>query len=423
MRYDAIVIGAGPAGGSAAILLARAGWSVAIVEKAAFPRRKVCGEFISASNALLLRELGIAEAFDELAGPEVRRVGAYAGDALVAADMPSAVDGAGGPGGWGRALGRDKLDTLLLEQAVREGARVWQPWSAIGLEHGDQGYACRIAGEGEERTLIAPILIAAHGSWERGTLPTQAVRPHRRSDLFGFKAHFRNCDLPPGLMPLLAFPGGYGGMVASDGGRVSLSCCIRRDTLQECRRRTGAPHAAAAILQHMSDSCVGVRQALSHAELEDRWLAAGPIHPGIRCRTANGVFLVGNAAGEAHPIVAEGISMAMQSASLLCRHLVARQDDALAGRLLLDIHRAYSADWQALFATRIRAAALFAHLAMRPVAVAALTPVVKAFPKILTLGARLSGKTKLHAGLRGDKGPRSSAIPREDRGKARKRSA
>ena len=51
------------------------------------------------------------------------------------------------------------------------------------------------------------------------------------SDLFAFKAHFRDSDLPAGLMPLLAFPGGYGGLVHSDAGRTSLSCCIRRDAL------------------------------------------------------------------------------------------------------------------------------------------------------------------------------------------------
>ncbi|HTJ02570.1 MAG TPA: FAD-dependent oxidoreductase, partial [Methylovirgula sp.] len=51
MLYDAIVIGAGPAGATSALALARRGWSVALIEKTLFPRRKVCGEFISASNA------------------------------------------------------------------------------------------------------------------------------------------------------------------------------------------------------------------------------------------------------------------------------------------------------------------------------------------------------------------------------------
>ena len=70
--FDAIIIGAGPAGSSAAILLARAGWSVALVEKQVFPRRKVCGECIAASNLPLLDALGIGDAFDAAAGPELR---------------------------------------------------------------------------------------------------------------------------------------------------------------------------------------------------------------------------------------------------------------------------------------------------------------------------------------------------------------
>ena len=49
-HFDAIIIGAGPAGSAAAILLARAGWSVALVVRQPFPRRKVCGECIAASN-------------------------------------------------------------------------------------------------------------------------------------------------------------------------------------------------------------------------------------------------------------------------------------------------------------------------------------------------------------------------------------
>ena len=58
-RFDAVIVGAGPAGSTAAILLARAGWSVALVEKQRFPRRKVCGECLAASNLPLLDALGI----------------------------------------------------------------------------------------------------------------------------------------------------------------------------------------------------------------------------------------------------------------------------------------------------------------------------------------------------------------------------
>ncbi len=97
------------------------------------------------------------------------------------------------------------------------------------------------------------------------------------------------------------------------------------------------------------------------------------------------VFFVGNAAGEAHPVVAEGISMAMQSGFALAHALASTAD-------LTDARRAYAAQWHRLFARRIHAAAAIAHWAMRPAAVAMALPLLNAFPAVLTEGARTSGK-------------------------------
>ena len=387
MRYDAIVIGAGPAGSTAALLLARAGWSIAIVEKSSFPRRKVCGEFISATSMPLLHELGVLDDFLHQAGPEVRRVGLFARDTTLSAPMPQPANAIAKRG---RALGREHLDDLLLQAAQAAGAEVWQPWKASALRRASHHTICTIEAAEKSDELVAPLIIAAHGSWENGSLPTQATAPHRPADLLGFKAHFTNSDLPADLMPLLAFPGGYGGMVHTDGGRVSLSCCIRRDTLQQCRSALGNLRAAEAALHHIQSSCVGVRHALQRATLDRAWLSAGPIRPGIRDRYADGIFRVGNCAGEAHPIVAEGISMAMQSAALLCRLLIAGQ---AAGSQPAEIGSRYAAAWDDLFAPRIRASLLFATLAMSPVAAGLGLPLMKSFPGLLTFGAHLSGKT------------------------------
>jgi flavin-dependent dehydrogenase len=390
MIYDAIVIGAGPAGSSTAIMLARQGRAVAIVERTEFPRRKVCGEFISATNLALLDRLGAGEAWRAEAGPEIRRVGFFGGDVSAEARMPS-------KGGFGRALGRDLLDRLLLDRARSAGAEILQPWRVIGIEREGELQAVTIEAKGEEKILRAPVIVAAHGSWEPGKLPSQLDKINNPSDLLGFKAHFKGSSLAPDLMPLLIFPGGYGGMVWSDHGRLSLSCCIRRDMLTRIRAEQGSAAAAEALHRHILDSCSGVREAIGHASLDGPWLAAGPIRPGIRPRYAEDIFRVGNIAGESHPIIAEGISMAMQSGWLLGEQL-GRVDASRPADRALAAER-YSAAWRRLFAMRIHAAAAFAQIAVQPASARVMMTVIRLFPKVLTLGAALSGKTRAVPGL------------------------
>jgi flavin-dependent dehydrogenase len=395
---DALVIGGGPAGSTVALLLARAGWSVALLERRTFPRRKVCGEYLSATNLPLLARLGLAGEFHDRAGPVVRRVGLFAGRTCLTAELPRP---AAAPSGWGRALGREVLDSLLLRQATRAGVDVRQPWAATSLVAEGPLYRCQArpvqtseVSQTSEVWFTARVVIAAHGSWEAGPLPSHLPRRAARpSDLLGFKAHFRNSDLPEGLMPLLAFPGGYGGMVHSDDGRVSLSCCIRRDLLAGLRRgRDPGQPAGDLVLGHIQDSCRGVRAALAGATRVGDWLAAGPIRPGIRTAREPGVFLAGNCAGEAHPVIAEGISMALQSAWLLARRLHNWRQSSGAVADLPQVGRAYARAWRGAFAARLYAAAAVAQWAMRPAAVAGTLPVLHCFPGLISWGARLSGK-------------------------------
>ena len=59
-RFDAVVVGAGPAGSVAALVLARGGARVALADKAAFPRDKACGDLIGPRGVQLLTDLGIS---------------------------------------------------------------------------------------------------------------------------------------------------------------------------------------------------------------------------------------------------------------------------------------------------------------------------------------------------------------------------
>lgn len=390
--FDALVIGAGPGGATTALLLARAGWSVALVESKPFPRRKVCGEYLSATNLPLLDSLGVGESFREQAGPEVKRVALFAGKHQIISDLPQPDSHTQE---WGRAYSRECLDTILLEQAQSAGAIVYQPWRVSDIQRLDQHYECELTttGVNERQTLRAKIVIAAHGSWQRSGLPSQPLAQRSSGkDLLGFKAHFSDDSLAEDLMPLLSFPGGYGGMVHCEGGRVSLSCCVQKRVVQSLSHEESAGEA---VLAHIQSHCQGVRETLVGAQRQGDWLAIGPIRPGIRLGRPAGIFLVGNAAAEAHPVIAEGISMALQSAWLLVSALCQWRSEGASESKLDAVQRHYAKQWRQGFARRVRASQLLAHWAMRPWMVWLSLPLIQCFPSLLTWGAKLSGKSTL----------------------------
>jgi flavin-dependent dehydrogenase len=397
VAVDALIVGAGPAGSAAAILLARAGWSVALVEKERFPRRKVCGECVAPSNLPLLDSLGVGAGFEDAAGPPLRRVAFMHAGRVAESDMPAPTDGRGR---WGRALGRETLDAMLLEQARAAGAEVLQPWSAQAIDGGPGDWHCRIRSMDSDRESVvrARAAIDAHGSWE--ALPSErraSRRTPRASDLLAFKANFRDAALAEGTLPVLGFRGGYGGMVVADGGTTTVACCIRRDRLEACRAASPGLRAGEAVEALLVRECRGVREALQGAARIGRWLAAGPLQPGVRVDAGAGPLRIGNAAGEAHPIIGEGMSMALQSAWLLCSELIAagRPDGSKTGAA--SQRRAaqrYVAQWRRQFEPRLLFAAAFARLAMHPAPSAALVGLSRTWPGMLTVGARIKTPLK-----------------------------
>jgi flavin-dependent dehydrogenase len=294
---------------------------------------------------------------------------------------------------------------LLVERARAVGVEILQPAKVQSVRGAPGRFECEIAVKRDRHpsslarvrpslAIRASIVIDAHGSWESDpdhAIPTPA---RTRADLFGFKASFRHAMLPTGFLPVLSFRGGYGGMVIAEDGRLTLACCIRRDALRECRARSPGTSAGAAIEHYLRASCPGVHEALGSAQRSGQWLSVGPLRPGIRIGKRLGPLLVGNAAGEIHPLIGEGINMALQSAFLLTSQILKHRGSAITASRYRNIHRDYGAAWHTAFAQRLRLAALFAHLAMRPAPSAVATGLLLRWPRMLTRAAHWAGKAR-----------------------------
>src|SRR5213079_1371388 len=153
---DVIVVGAGPAGAVAAIVLARAGARVRLLDRATFPRHKLCGDTINPGTLEALRAL-------ELAAP-IDASGLRVDGMRVTGPTGVAIDGRYPDGLYGRALLRRDLDWALLQQAIAAGVQFESGVAvrrAIGEASGPTRRVSGVAADvhGQPRELPAPITI------------------------------------------------------------------------------------------------------------------------------------------------------------------------------------------------------------------------------------------------------------------------
>jgi flavin-dependent dehydrogenase len=149
-----------------------------------------------------------------------------------------------------------------------------------------------------------------------------------------------------------------------------------------------------AVESYLREGCVGVREALEGAQRAGPWLAVGPLLSGVQRPAAGALFSVGNAAGETHPLVGEGIGMALQSATLLADELTRESPAMITARVALNVQRRYRIALHQAFSRRRRLAALYAHIAMRPHLARPARALFGRWPTLLTEAARLAGKAR-----------------------------
>ncbi|YCK38037.1 FAD-dependent oxidoreductase [Actinomadura sp. ATCC 39365] len=179
MSFDAVVVGAGPAGSAAAYHLARRGRSVLLVERRAFPRDKCCGDGLTRGAVRQLAEMGV---LPDLA--DAQRVGGVRVHmrGKGARDFPYS--------GFGLVLPRFDLDARLCARAVEAGATLWtaQVSGPIGGPSGVRGI--EMIRDGRRTRVEAPVVVAADGAASRLARQTGLRPPGREWTGFAARAYY-----------------------------------------------------------------------------------------------------------------------------------------------------------------------------------------------------------------------------------------
>lgn len=360
---DLLVAGAGPAGATLALVAARAGLRVMLVDRDRFPRDKVCGEFLSAEGCAVLDRLGLLAGLRKEGAPAMDgcRITDRRGRAL---DVPLPALASGGRAALG--VTRHTLDLRLVEAAVSAGAElrddsvVGEPVEADGRVRGVRIRRRDRTTGGD--TIGATAVVAADGrrSPLAGRLAPGSGDPRRTSaaSWFGLKCHVdAGTAADSRLVELHLFDGGYAGLAPVEGGRLNLCLLTRVEALRACGGRPGG------LLRRRLLANPALRARLGKIPDDLRWQAVGPLRFNCRLAAARGVLFVGDAAGTVDPFCGEGMSNALCGAELALPHVLRAVD---AGGIDDRIAAAYRRRWRGMFAAAATRGRLLGALLERP---------------------------------------------------------
>ncbi|MGL6096279.1 MAG: NAD(P)/FAD-dependent oxidoreductase, partial [Fimbriiglobus sp.] len=291
--WDAVVVGAGPAGAVAARELARRGLRVLLADRATFPRGKVCGCCLNGAALATLAAVGLGELPAKLGAVPLTRVRIGAGGRGVTLTLPSGV-----------ALSRDAFDAALIAEAVAAGV-TFRPGTRAKLEPGEtsHGITVRLG----DTPVSAKLLIAADGL--NGQLTAAVgnppdVRENSRIGA-GTMAPDGPTEYATGTIFMATGRGGYVGLVRVEDGRLDVAAAFDPGFVRD----VGGPgNAAETVLRQAGFPAVPGLAGLP-------WKGTPPLTRTARVLAGPRWFAVGDAAGYVEPFTGEGMAWAVASAA------------------------------------------------------------------------------------------------------------
>jgi menaquinone-9 beta-reductase len=293
-EWDVVVVGAGLSGSIAAREAVRRGSRVLLVDKAAFPRRKVCGCFLNANALANLAQLNLTSLLVEGHAPSVRGVFFSAGKRQAYLPLPI-----------GAAVSRTFLDTQLAREAAATGAAVLVRTEAHLIEVNGDRCRLRLTQGDAEGEIVSRIVVAADGLAGRLARETrdcvQSVNPRSRIGVSAATARVPE-GYQPGTIQMVVGREGYIGALQVEDGHLELAAALDPAAI----KRWGPGETVQRILEHSPlPKLEGV------CELD--WQGTNPLSRQTSPAAGQRIFFVGDAAGYVEPFTGEGMAWAIAS--------------------------------------------------------------------------------------------------------------